>query len=189
MLFFSSFKYTLIIWIVNLLLIFPQNNNEISNCDSIKNIILNEVTIASSRFNIDSKVNYYLLRYRVLKVYPFLDSIQKILNDADMVIESLDKKKFTRRYTRKVQKKIINQFSTSISNLTRKEGVILSKLVYREFDTTVYDLIYQYRGGLQAFLWYKISKIYDGDLKIIFSPSDNVEDFYIDKILNQEFGN
>ncbi len=187
MLFFSSFKYTLIIWIANLLFIFPQNKNNFSNYDSIKNIILDEVIVESSRFKIDTQIDYLLLRYRVLKVYPFIDSIQTVLSEADTVLKSFKNKRFARRYTRKFQKNLIYSFSNSITNLTRKEGVILSKLVHREFDITVYDLINKYRGSFQAFLWHNLSKIYEGNLKTNFDPQNNKEDFYINKIIQQEY--
>ena len=99
-------------------------------------------------------------------------------------LKILKKKRHTRRYVRKFQKKMINHFSNNISNLTRQEGVVLSKLIYREFDITVYDLISQYRGGVHAFFWQRVSRLYDGNLKSTYHPDHNKEDFYIEHILN-----
>ena len=173
-------KYTLIISISSFLLLFSQ-----SQLDSVINedILLDEVFLESSKFKIEDQRDYFLLRRRVLKVYPYIDSLRHILNEADLSMHHFKRKRHARRYVKKFQKKIMHQFSNSIKNLTRKEGVILSKLIYREFDTTVYDLINKYRGGVHAFFWQRISRLYDGNLKSSYDPVHNRQDFYIEHIL------
>ena len=173
-------KYTLIISISSFLLLFSQEE-----LDSVihEDILLDEVFLESSKFNIEDQRDYFFLRRRVLKVYPYIDSLRHILNEADLSMDNFKRKRHSRRYVKKFQKKIINQFSNSVTNLTRKEGVILSKLIYREFDTTVYELINKYRGGVHAFFWQRISRIYDGNLKSSYDPVHNRQDFYIEHIL------
>ena len=87
-------------------------------------------------------------------------------------------------FSRLMQKKLMNRFSKNVSNLTRQEGVLLSKLIYREFNETVYDIITRYRGRVHAFFWNRLSKIYDGNLKSSYNPKKNKEDFYIEDILS-----
>jgi len=118
-----------------------------------------------------------------LRVYPYIDSLANILNEADLSIRKINKKRNTRRYVRKFQKTIMTRFAKNITNLTREEGLILSKLIYREFNITVYDLIHRYRGGVHAFFWQRISKLYDGNLKSKYNPNQNRQDFYIEHIL------
>ena len=72
---------------------------------------------------------------------------------------------------------------SEIKSLTRKEGVILSKLVYRELGISVFDLIKEYKGGWSAFWWQNLAKVYDGNIKSKFDPKKNKEDFLIEKII------
>tara|TARA_B100001250_G_C19817118_1_gene799174 strand:- start:5001 stop:5561 length:561 start_codon:yes stop_codon:yes gene_type:complete len=173
-------KYTLIILFSSFLFLFSQVET-----DSFihQDIFLDEVVLESSKLNLEDQRAYLWLRRKVLRVYPYIDSLRYILNEADSSINNLKKKRHTRRYVRKFQKKIMNRFSNNITNLTRQEGVILSKLIYREFDITAYDLINKYRGGVHAFFWQRISRLYDGNLKSAYNPDQNMQDFYIEHIL------
>ena len=77
----------------------------------------------------------------------------------------------------------MSTFRKEMMSLSRKEGVILSKLIYREFNTSVYDIISLYRGEVHALLWQSLSRIYEGDLKSEFNPKKNREDLFIDFII------
>ena len=181
MFFSPAFKYTLIIWIAPLLFIFSQ---ESFSQEAKRNVLLNEIVLEELKPDIQSTREYYLLQKRVLKVYPYLDILSSLLDSVDLDIQKIHKKRIQRRYSRKVQKKIVNQFSQDVMKLSRKEGVVLSKLIHRKFKLTGYELIVIYRGSMQAFFWHRLSKLYDGDLKSTFNPLENKEDFYIQTILN-----
>jgi hypothetical protein len=149
-------------------------------------ILLEEVVLESFQLRMKDQRDYLLLKQKVLKVYPYIDSIGRLLSEADLSINSFHKKRKTRRYVRRFQKKIMNRFAKNISNLTRQEGVVLAKLIHREFNITVYDLIDKYRGVVHAFFWQRISVLYEGNLKSTYNPDYNREDFYIEHILHQE---
>ena len=143
---------------------------------------LNEIHVIDSVSD-NNRIKYIRLKYRVLKVYPYIDTIRSILTVVDNDLKGLSKKRFSKRYIRKAQKKMINQFGTSIARLSRKEGVVLSKLVFREFGVTAYDLIRSYRGRVHAYFWQRLSIIYDGNLKSQFDPKNNTEDMLINYII------
>ena len=183
--FYCGIKYTLIIWMFFSLCLFSQTENLFQEFN-FENIFLDEVVLESDRI-LNNKIHFLSLRKKVYKVYPYVDSIKQILDEANLNLETINKKRHSRRYARKFQKQIIDRFGKDVTGLTRSEGVILSKLIYREFDETVYDLITQYRGSLHSFFWQRVAKLYDGDLKVEFNPEDSAEDFFIDVILNQSF--
>ena len=93
------------------------------------------------------------------------------------------KKKIIRKY----RNELMNRFLNQIKSLTRKEGVILCKLIYRKNNITVFSLIRKYRGSWNAFWWQRLSKIYEGDLKSSFYPKKNKEDFLIEKVIEDNF--
>ena len=178
---FFAIKYTLIIWICLFWSAFSQD--DIRDIE-IDNIFLNEIVLESDHSYSHSR-SYLLLKKRVLKVYPYVDSVTQIMNIADTSLKGIRKKRISRRYSRKLQKKMMRRFGENITSLTRKEGVVLSKIIYREFGVTVYDLISKYRGSFQAFFWQRLAKLYNGDLKSDFNPSVNKEDMFIEYIINK----
>ena len=174
-------KYTLIIWFSLSLCLFSQNDSIDLYLD---HIFLNEVVLKSNYSTFNSK-DFFLLKRRVLNVYPYIDSISKIIHKTDSVLKHVHSKRLSKRYSRRVQKKLISQFSENVMKLTRKEGVILSKLLYREFGVTAYELIKTYRGPFQAFFWQRLSSLYEGDLKSEFKANKDQEDVYIEFIINE----
>jgi len=144
-------------------------------------ILLDEVLLETDYEN--SQIDFIRLKYRVLKVYPYLDTIRNILKVVDTNLPSYRKRRFAKRYIRKKQKVIMNTFRKEMMSLSRKEGVILSKLIYREFNMSVYDIISLYRGEFHALLWQSLSKVYEGDLKSEFNPKKNREDLFIDFVI------
>ena len=178
-------KYTLIIWMMNTLVLFSQVDIVNNHVDTPKNVLLDEIVLEDDQIHLNNRIHYLSLRRKVLKVYPYVDSIRQLLDEVDSNLKHVTKKRMSRRYIRRFQKKIMYKFGDNISGLTRSEGVILSKLIYREFDLTAYDLITKYRGGVHSFFWQGISKLYDGNLKSKFNPEGNSEDFFINHILLQ----
>ena len=160
-----------------------QENSANINEKKTKNILLDEIILNSDSSYPYSKSQYISLKRRVLKVSPYADSIVILVKNIDREIFFLDKKRHSRRYIRKKQKELIDDFYEDISSLTRKEGVILCKIIYRNLEISAYDLIRKYRGKIHAFFWQSLSKVYDGDLKTDFDPNHNIEDEFIDLIL------
>ena len=178
-------KYTLIIWILSVFVLFSQIDSTSHLMKTIEKNLLNEVVVEAESSNVVSQRDYLILKRRVLKVYPYVDSIRHVIQTAEVELQYFSKKRLSRKYTRKLQKKIVSHFRKDIADLTRKEGVILSKLIYREFGVTAYDLILNYRNGFHAFFWQRLAKMYDGDLKVIFDEKNNQEDLLINLIIDK----
>ena len=176
-------QYTFIIWFLNTFLVFCQSDS--LNAYEFSNSLLDEVVLEAELKTTYNRKEYFLLKRRVIKVYPYLDSIKNIMRLAETDLEGVSKKRHVRRYTRKLQKKLMNQFRSDVMSLSRKEGVVLSKLVYREFNMDVYQIITNYRGGFHAFWWQQLSKLYDGNLKSTFNVKEDKEDMLIELILQE----
>jgi hypothetical protein len=79
------------------------------------------------------------------------------------------------------------RFEPELRKLTRSEGQILSKLIYRETGLPVYDIIKTYRNGLSARFWSMTAWWYDIDLKRPYDPLNDPEDQLIENILIRKF--
>ena len=79
------------------------------------------------------------------------------------------------------------RFEPELRRLTRSEGQILSKLIYRETGTSVYEIIKTYRNGFSARFWSLTAWWYDINLKKPYDPVEDAEDKLIENILVRKF--
>ena len=131
--------------------------------------------------------NYYSLTRKVRRVYPYVREAALRMDSVNMQLEGIDKKRKRRKYTKQYQKYLEERFEPELRKLTRSEGQILSKLIYRETGMPVYDIIKTYRNGLSARFWSMTAWWYDIDLKRPYDPLNDPEDQLIENILIRKF--
>lgn len=159
--------------------------------DSIfhSSIALDEVYLFG-RLKFDSykdKLRYYILRRKTLKVYPYAKLAAERLVELNDSIEKIKKRRHQKRYTKEVQRFIEDEFSEELKKLTRTEGQILVKLIYRQTGTTAFDLVKELRSGWRAFWYNTTAKIFKISLKEEFHPDRIHEDYLIEDILQRAF--
>ena len=128
------------------------------------------------------KIRYQILKRKVLKVYPYAIYTAKKLEEIEVDIGLL-KRKRKKKYTKEVARFLKEEFGQELKKLTRTEGNILVKLIYRETKISTYKLLKQYRGTMNAFFWQSMAKIYDNDLKQEYDPVNKREDMFIEHII------
>jgi NADPH:quinone reductase-like Zn-dependent oxidoreductase len=106
------------------------------------------------------------------------------LNDSLTGMKNNRKRK---KYTKKVQKYIEEEFSEELKKLTRTEGQILVKLIYRQTGTTAFDLVKDLRNGWRAFWYNTTAKLFKISIKEEFHPDVIEEDYLIEDILQRAF--
>ena len=65
------------------------------------------------------------------------------------------------------------------------DGKVLVKLIYRETNTTSYEIVKSHRGKFNAFFWLTMAKMLDNNLKTTYIPANNREDMFIELIIIQ----
>ena len=112
--------------------------------DSIfrNSIELDEVYIFGKlRFDsYDEKLRYYILRRKTLKVYPYAKLASERLLELNSRLGQIKSRGKRKQYTKIVQRYIEEEFSAELKKLTRTEGQILVKLIYRQTGITAFDL-------------------------------------------------
>jgi len=131
--------------------------------------------------------NYYILMKKVGRVYPYVREAALRMDSVNIQLEGIDRRRQRRKYTKSYQKYLEERFEPELRKLTRSEGQILSKLVYRETHTSVYQIIRTYRNGLSARFWSMTAWWYDIDLKRPYDPENDAEDRLIENILQRKF--
>ena len=126
---------------------------------------------------------YYILKRKVLKVYPYAIYTKEKLEEIEKELDSISRKRKKKKHTKKVTKFLKEELGEELKKLTRTEGNILVKLIYRETKISTYKLLKQYRGSVNAFFWQTMAKIYDNNLKQEYNPVNNREDMLIEHII------
>ena len=133
----------------------------------------------------NERTKYYTLKRRILKVYPYALTAKEKLISIQNGLDSIPKRRHKKRYTKEVAKWVKEEYADRLKNLTMSEGKILVKLIYRETNTTSYEIVKSYRGRFNAFFWQTMAKFWDNNLKTEYDPVNNREDMLIEHILIQ----
>lgn len=135
----------------------------------------------------EEKLRYYILRRKTHKVYPYAKLAAERLVELNDSLASIKNKSKRRKYTREIHRYIEEEFSEELKKLTRTEGQILVKLIYRQTGTTAFDLVKELRNGWRAFWYNTTAKFFKISIKEEFHPDQIEEDYLIEDILQRAF--
>lgn len=133
------------------------------------------------------KLRYYILRRKTIKVYPYAKMAAERLSELNDSLTKIKRKRKRKKYTKEVQKYIEGEFSDELKKLTRTEGQILIKLIYRQTGKTAFGLVKELRSGWRAFWYSTTAKMFKISLKEEFKPDIIQEDYLIEDILQRAF--
>jgi len=132
-------------------------------------------------------IKYLILKRKTRKVYPYAKMAADKLTELTAELQKIKSKRKQKRYTKKVQKYLEEEFSAKLKKFTRTEGQILIKLIHRQTGKTAYNLVKELRSGWRAFWYNSTANLFNISLKEKYDPQNNKEDFYIEDILMRSF--
>lgn len=197
-------KYIIFIFLCVPVVLFSQEEKEIVQDsteveyiiiegDSIphKSIYLDEVMLLDRLTfkNKEDQRRYLILRRKTIKVYPYAKLAADRLNALNTRLASLKSKRQQKKYAKKVQKYIEEEFSDELKKLTKTEGQILVKLIHRQTGTTAFNLIKELRNGWRAFWYNSTASLFNISLKREYDPEHVEEDYLIEDILIRAWQN
>lgn len=118
------------------------------------------------------KRKYRRMIRNVKKAYPYAKIAGVRLKELDNQLAAMDNEKEKKVYIQKAEKEIMGQFEKEVKRLTVRQGIILVKLIDRETGRTSYEVIKDLRGGITAFFWQGIARIFGNNLKAEYDPDD-----------------
>lgn len=141
--------------------------------DSVQYVQVNNVYVfPEPEFkNARQRASYNRLVYNVKKVLPIAKEANKMILETYEYLETLPNKKAKDEHMRRVEKSIMKEYSPRMKKLTYSQGKLLIKLIYRECNSSSYNLIQAFLGPVksgfyQAFAWAfgaSLKKKYDPD--------------------------
>lgn len=96
---------------------------------------------------------------RLQRVYPLAVKAKAILDEYESNLSAMEKKKDARKYSKKMNDYLKDEFSYAIRDLYVSEGRLLIQLIHRETGMTVKQIMDKYVGGLQATMYNTTAKM------------------------------
>lgn len=146
-------------------------------------VLLNKLKFTSKT----DRRRYLILRRKTRKVYPYAKLAAERLTTMTERLETIEKKSERRKYTKRIQKYIEEEFSGKLKKLTRTEGQILVKLIHRQTGRTAFDLVKELRTGWRAFWYNTTANMFDISIKEEYMPFEDKEDYLIEDVLERSF--
>ena len=152
-------------------------------------IVLDEVVVFKPlRFkDYESLKQYAILRNRTLKVYPYAKLAADRLEVLNNRLQQIQKKSMRKRYLKRLEKFIYEEFEAELKKLSRSQGRILIKLVHRQTGNTTHALVKELRNGWRAFIYQTTASLFKLSLKDEYNPIEVYEDYLIEDILQRAF--
>ena len=179
-----------LIFFLQFVTVFSQDENSTYfkiEGDSVfkKEIDLKEVVVYKPVIFADNqeRLDYFVLKRKVLKVYPYAKMASERLAKLNDRLDKIKSKRKKKKYTKMLEKFLQEELTAELKKLTRTEGQILVKLIYRETGITAFSLVRELRNGFRAFTYNTIAKVFKISLKEEYDPLNVREDLFIEDIL------
>lgn len=141
--------------------------------DSIQYVRLNNVFVYPPlEFkNARQRAAYNRLVYNVKKVLPIAKEVNRIILETYEYLETLPNKRAKDAHMKLVEKDIKDTYTPRMKKLTYQQGKLLIKLVYRECNSSSYDLIKAFLGPVRAGFYQAFAWVFGASLKKTYDPN------------------
>lgn len=138
----------------------------IENGDTIPVVMLgNAVVSPSVVYNRKFQKRYNRLQPKIVKAYPYAEAAGQLMQQYDAQLKEIEDEKDRKKFLKKAEKELMQQFEGELTNLTISEGMILIKLIDRETGDTSYELIQELKGNFSAWMWQGLARLFGHNLK------------------------
>ena len=146
----------------------------ISEGDTMVLAEIDDVSISSPRSfdNADDYKRYRKYKYYAAKVYPFALEAIKVYKNINYETRDMSRRK-RKKYIKARNKELKEKFEDPLKGLSKTQGKILVKMIERELDVKMYDVIKEFRGKFKAVYWNQSSKLLGYRLKHGYFKGEN----------------
>lgn len=140
--------------------------------DSILYMEMNNVYVYPTlEFKNQKQAQAYLRLVKNVKtVLPIAKEVNQIIIETYEYLETLPNKKARDEHLKYVEKSIKQEYTPRMKKLTYSQGKLLIKLVYRECNSSSYDIINAFLGPVRAGVWQVFSVFYGASLMKKYDP-------------------
>lgn len=140
--------------------------------DSIKYVEMNNVYVYGPlEFkNEKQRQAYNKLVYNVKKVLPIAKEVNAAVIETYEYLETLPNKKAREAHMKYVEKSLKAEYTPRMKKLTLSQGKLLIKLIYRETNSSSYELVQAFLGSTRAVFYQTFAWMFGASLKKEYDP-------------------
>ena len=140
--------------------------------DSIKYVEMNNVYVFGPMTfkNEKQRKTYDRLVYNVKKVLPIAKEVNRAIIETYEYLETLPNDKARREHMKVVEKSIKAEYTPRMKKLSLTQGKLLIKLIYRETNSSSYDLVKAFLGTTKAVFYQSFAWMFGASLKKDYDP-------------------
>ena len=140
--------------------------------DSIQYVEMNNVFVyPANQFKNERQLQAYnRLVYNVKKVLPIAKEVKGIIIETGDYLATLPNEQARKEHLKRVEKGIKEQYTPRMKKLSYSQGKLLIKLVYRECNSSSYELINAFLGPVRAGVYQAFAWIYGASLTKKYDP-------------------
>ena len=140
--------------------------------DSIQYVEMNNVYVyGPMEFKNDKQRDAYnRLVYNVKRVLPIAKEVNKLVLQTYEELEALPDKKSRDRHLKERERQLKAEYTPRLKKLTFSQGKLLIKLVYRETNSSSYQLVQAFLGSTKAVFYQSFAWMLGASLKKEYDP-------------------
>lgn len=115
------------------------------------------------------------LRNAVYVTYPYARVAGHTINDINAKLATVKNKKERKEYIKSREKELRKSFTEPLSDLSVYQGRVLMKLINRQTGNNCYEIIKEYKGGMNARLYQTVAFFFGSSLKQKWDLSDKTD--------------
>lgn len=141
--------------------------------DSIQYVEMNNIWVFSEPIfkNARQRAAYNRLVFNVKKVLPIAKEVNRIIIETGDYLETLPNKKARDEHMKLVEKSIKQEYTPRMKKLTYSQGKLLIRLIYRECNSSSYELIKGFLGPIRAGFYQAFAWVFGASLKKEYDPN------------------
>lgn len=139
--------------------------------DTIPFIELRPFTFLAPRIFTSKRdeIRFTRLVHNIKRVYPYAKLAGAKFVEYHRLLSTIPESQ-RRRVSRELENQIREEFEGDLRRLTITQGHILIKLIDRETQHTSFDVVKEFRGGVNAVFWQSVGRLFGYNLKTRYDP-------------------
>lgn len=125
--------------------------------------------------NEKERVAYNKLVRDVRKTYPYARFIAKTIIETYEIMETMPEDE-QQKHLENVKKDLMKKYKPEMKKMTKRQGQILMKLIYRESGSSSYNVIKAIVGSFQATTYNVFAGLFGNSLKVKYDPQGKDKD-------------
>ena len=155
----------------------------VNNGDTLFEILLEKAVVRPLIVFDDYKSENLYHKYRryAAVVYPYAVHAVRLYMQLQILTEGQSDKE-RRKIVKQISNTLEEEFESPLKNLTKTQGLILTKMIERQLDKPFYGIVKELKGGFSAFMWNEVGKMNGYKLK---NKYEKGQDKIMDAVLEE----